>query len=90
MKHNQAFKKNRHISNNIRLILDLLDYSELVRDDSYILFMDFYKAFDSIEHNFIFKTLEKIGLGDLFIKAIKTLCTAILLLNLNTVPPRKI
>ncbi len=53
MKHNQAFKKT-DISNNIRLVLDLLDYSELVRDDSYILFMDFYKAFDSIEHGFIF------------------------------------
>ncbi len=56
-----GFLKNRHISNNIRLVLDLLDYSELVKDDSYMLFLDFYKAFDSIEHDFIFKTLEKCG-----------------------------
>ncbi len=68
-----GFLKNRHISNNVRLVLDLLDYSELVKDDSYMLFLDFYKAFDSIEHGFIFKTLEKIGFGDLFIKTIKTL-----------------
>ncbi len=56
-----GFLKNSHISNNIRLVLDLLDYSELVKDDSYMLFLDFYKAFDSIEHGFIFKTLEKFG-----------------------------
>lgn len=68
-----GFLKNRHISNNIRLVLDLLDYSELVRDDSYILFLDFYKAFDSIEHGFIFKTLVKFGFGAMFTKAIKTL-----------------
>ncbi len=53
MKHNQAFFKNRNISNNIRLVLDLLDYSELLRDNSYILFLDFYKAFDSIEQLYI-------------------------------------
>lgn len=29
-----GFLNNRHISNNIRLVLDLLDYSELVSDDS--------------------------------------------------------
>ncbi len=38
-----------------------------------MLFLDFYKAFDSIEHGFIFKTLEKFGFGDLFIKTVKTL-----------------
>ncbi|XDV33381.1 hypothetical protein PO909_003805 [Leuciscus waleckii] len=38
-----------------------------------MLFLDFYKAFDSIEHGFIFKTLEKFGFGNLFIRAVKTL-----------------
>ncbi len=33
-----GFMKNRHISNNIRLILDLLDYSDLVSNDALILF----------------------------------------------------
>lgn len=52
-----GFMRNRHISNNIWLVLDILDYPELVNNESFILFLDFYKAFDSTEHEFIFKTL---------------------------------
>ncbi len=29
-----GFMKNRHIFNNIRLVFDLIDYSELIEDDS--------------------------------------------------------
>lgn len=68
-----GFMPKRHISNNIRLVLDLLDYSELVNDDSFILFVDFYKAFDSLEHEFIFLSLQKLGFGDPFCKFIRTL-----------------
>lgn len=68
-----GFMRNRHISNNIRLVLDILDYSDLVSDDSFILFLDFYKAFDTIEHEFIFHSLEKFGFGGYFCEAIKTL-----------------
>lgn len=68
-----GFMENRHISNNIRLVLDILDYPDYIPNDSFILFLDFYKAFDSIEHEFIFKTLKKFGFGDFFCKAIRTL-----------------
>uniref|UniRef100_A0A8C6NIX7 Reverse transcriptase domain-containing protein n=1 Tax=Nothobranchius furzeri TaxID=105023 RepID=A0A8C6NIX7_NOTFU len=70
-----GFMRNRHISNNIRLVLDLLDYSDLVSDNSFILFLDFFKAFDTIEHQFIFHSLEKFGFGRFFCKAVKTLYT---------------
>ncbi len=46
-----GFMKGRNISNNIRLVLDLLDYSDLVNEEALILFLDFYKAFDTVEHN---------------------------------------
>jgi len=36
-----GFMTNRHIVNNIRLVLDLLDYSELIQEDSFILFFRF-------------------------------------------------
>ncbi|KAJ0029318.1 hypothetical protein NQD34_004315 [Periophthalmus magnuspinnatus] len=36
-----GFMQNRHISNNIRLVLDILDYSHLISDESFILFLDF-------------------------------------------------
>lgn len=46
-----GFMRCRHISNNIRLVLDLIDYPDLYSDEAYILFLDFRKAFDKIEHN---------------------------------------
>lgn len=70
-----GFMRNRHISNNIRLVLDLIDYSDLCSDESFILFLDFYKAFDTIEHKFIFHALQKIGFGSYFSSAIKTMYT---------------
>lgn len=33
-----GFMRNRHISNNVRLVLDIIDYSDLVSDESFILF----------------------------------------------------
>ncbi len=48
---------NRHIANNIR---DLLDYSELINEESFILFLDFHKAFDSLNHVFILLSLKKL------------------------------
>lgn len=62
-----GFMRNRHISNNIRLVLDILDYSDLITEDSFILFLDFYKAFDTVEHQFLFHSLEKFGFGDFFL-----------------------
>ena len=47
----------RHISNNIRMILDVIDYNDLILDDSFLMFVDFYKAFDTVEHEFMFKAI---------------------------------
>lgn len=41
-----GFIKGRVIHNNIRLVRDLLDYIDLIDYDGFILFLDFYKAFD--------------------------------------------
>ncbi len=68
-----GFMKGRHISNNIRLVLDLLDYSELVNDDALILFLDFYKAFDTVEHAFMYEALRHFGFGPKFVKTVQTL-----------------
>ncbi|XP_051811827.1 LINE-1 reverse transcriptase homolog isoform X1 [Acanthochromis polyacanthus] len=68
-----GFMRDRHISNNIRLVLDILDYSDLVQDQSLILFLDFYKAFDSLEHGFMLSAIEKYGFGGFFQSALRTL-----------------
>ena len=39
-----GFIKGRHMCNNIRLVLDLIDDNEHIMEDSFILFVDFYKA----------------------------------------------
>lgn len=61
-----GFIKGRHISNNIRLILDLLDYSNNIDSEALILFVDFYKAFDTIEHRFIQECLKLYEFGNSF------------------------
>lgn len=48
-----GFLSGRSIHNNIRLVLDLIDYSHLFLESGFIEFLDFDKAFDSVEHRFI-------------------------------------
>ncbi len=52
-----VFLKGCYIGSNIRLILDLIDYRHSISDDSLILFIDFYKVFDTIELYFMFKVI---------------------------------
>uniref|UniRef100_A0A3P9AV59 Reverse transcriptase domain-containing protein n=1 Tax=Maylandia zebra TaxID=106582 RepID=A0A3P9AV59_9CICH len=71
MSANQRLLKGRQIHNNIRLILDMIDYRSFINSESLILFIDFFKAFDSIDHNFLFRSLELFGFGNKFCKVIK-------------------
>lgn len=41
------------IYNNICLILDMINYKEYILERSLILFADFYKAFDTVGHQYI-------------------------------------
>jgi len=68
-----GFIKGRLIHNNIRLVLDLIDYAHLIKDDGFILFLDFYKAFDTVEHAFILHALTSFGFGYKFVKLIEML-----------------
>lgn len=68
-----GFMKNRHISSNIRLILDLIDYSDYIDSDALVLFLDFYKSFDAVEHQFLFESLQIFGFGEKFVSCVKML-----------------
>lgn len=68
-----GFMHGRNIHNNIRLILDMIDYNYLIPDESFILFIDYYKAFDTVEHSFLFKVIEFLGFGPNFLNAVTTL-----------------
>ena len=62
-----GFIKGRYIGECSRLIYDLLDKSEKSNIPGTLLLLDFEKAFDSLEWNFITKTLEFLGFGQYII-----------------------
>ncbi|PJE77613.1 hypothetical protein CI610_03460 [invertebrate metagenome] len=72
-----GYIKDRFIGYNIRQIQDVIDYSEKFNIDSCLLFLDFTKAFDTIEWDFMFSCLDKFGFGRSFIKWVKVLYTNI-------------
>uniref|UniRef100_A0A8C2CG96 Reverse transcriptase domain-containing protein n=1 Tax=Cyprinus carpio TaxID=7962 RepID=A0A8C2CG96_CYPCA len=65
-----AFIKGRSIHSHIRLVLDMLDYNSLIPQTNLLLFLDFFKAFDTLEHSFLFRSLETFGFGPMFCKVI--------------------
>ena len=70
-----AYVKGRFIGENARLILDIFEYCENNDQEGILLFLDFEKAFDSVEWNFLLKTLKKFNFGNNFIEWIKILYT---------------
>ena len=50
----------------------MLDYIEESEDEGILFTVDIEKAFDSVDHNFIFAVLEFFNFGDSFIQWIKT------------------
>ena len=48
-----GFVKGRHIGQNIRLLSDIMEYLDAKKTSGLLLFIDFEKAFDSLEWDFI-------------------------------------
>lgn len=70
-----GYIKGRFIGENARLVLDIYDLCEENNEEGILLFTDFKKAFDSVEWDFLFKTLKKFNFGNNFLKWIKVLYT---------------
>ena len=58
-----GFLKSRFKGENIRLIYDLMNYTEVNQIPGLLILIDFEKAFDSISCNFIFQTLDLFNFG---------------------------
>ena len=72
-----GYVKGRNIAYNIRLIQDVIDYFENENIEGAILFLDFQKAFDTVNHDFLIQVLETFNFGNSFIKWVKTIyCNA--------------
>ena len=72
-----GFLKNRFIGENIMLLNSILSYSDIEKIPGLLLFIDFEKAFDTLEWSFIEKTLKYYNFGDSIILWIKLFYTDI-------------
>lgn len=63
-----GFVNGRYIGQNIRLLNDIMEYTDIKKLPGIFLFVDFEKAFDTIEWSFISKTLEVFNFGGTFRK----------------------
>ena len=68
-----AYIKDRFIGCNIRLVQDIMEYCDSNDQGAVLMMLDFCKAYDSLEWNFLFKVLERFNFGNSFIRWIKTL-----------------
>ena len=76
--HDQTgFLKNRFIGENIRLLDSIINYTDTEQIPVLLLFVDFEKAFDSVEWSFMEKTLKYYNFGPSLIAWIKLFYTDI-------------
>ena len=70
--HNQTgYIKDRFIAETIRSIYDIMDWTANENIPDLIIFIDFQKAFDSIEWDFLFKCIEAFNFGSDFLRWVK-------------------
>ena len=72
-----GFLKGRSIGENVRLLNSVISYAEQQNVPGMLLFIDFEKAFDTLEWKFLEKTLRFYNFGDSLITWIKLLYTDI-------------
>ena len=70
-----GFMKGRYIGQNVRLINDIIQQTELQKIPGILLFLDFQKAFDTLEWSFIQHTINLSNFGNSIKKWISTFYT---------------
>ena len=68
-----AYLKDRYIGESVRLISDILEYTDDNDIDAILFSADFEKAFDSVDHCLLFSALKSFGFGPDFIQWVRTL-----------------
>ena len=67
-----GFMKGRYIGQNIRLINDIMEQTKLQNIPGILLLLDFRKAFDTVEWDFIQQTLNLFNFGTFLKQWVKT------------------
>ena len=68
-----AYVADRFLGESVRLISDVLEITEALNIEDFLLTMDIEKAFDSVDHPFLYAVLEKMNIAHEFIDWIKVL-----------------
>ena len=72
-----GFVKGRYIGESVRFVEDLISKFDNENIEGIVLQLDFEKAFDSVEWEFMFEVLRKVNLGDQFISYVRCCYTDI-------------
>ena len=67
------YVKDRYIAESVRLINDVLEFTDHDNIEAILFSVDIKKAFDSIDHSFLFSALTYFGFSDEFIQWVRTL-----------------
>ena len=71
--HNQTgYIRDRYVGETIRWIFDIMDFTLNENMSGLMIFIDFHKAFDSLEWDYLYKCLEAFNFGEDFIRWVKT------------------
>ena len=70
-----SFASEMYRRQNIRLINDIMKITELENIPGMAIFVEFKKAFDTVDWNFLFKTLEVLNFGPQLLQWIRTFYT---------------
>jgi hypothetical protein len=65
------------IGENVLLSQAIINFCEEQQKDGYLVFLDWEKAFDRVDHNFMLRVLERMGFGEFFIGAVRALYTGV-------------
>ena len=68
-----AYIKDRYIGESIRLVQDIIEYVDQEEEEAVLFSTDIERAYNSVNHNFIFATLRKFGFSPEFIQWVKML-----------------
>jgi len=63
----------RSIIDSLFLVRDIIEFNQKIKKDLGVLSLDQEKAFDRVDHEYLFKVLKGYGFGDVFISYIKLL-----------------
>ncbi|CAI5476715.1 unnamed protein product [Closterium sp. Yama58-4] len=63
-----GFLPGRRLTDAVGLVADIIDSARNDNEDWFLLLVDFKKAFDSVSHGYLFRTMRAMGFPDRFVK----------------------